>query len=214
MSCLLLAGTQALAQQPAANSVLGAWQRQSESDGQLYVMTFQPNGTGTLQSGSEVSYFKWHITDDILTMDGGGSVFVVQIAVAADTLTMTDNNTQVPAIWHRTHEMPQAVQKESPPATPQTQYPESNSSANQPKTNEKNIKGLIGYWKNAEGNIMQFKNDGTAIIGGSQYKYTVSGDIITLTGYDGSMQMPYKLNGHVLNLTLNEQAITLNRSLP
>lgn len=196
--CVLPAGAQNPAQQSAVNSLLGAWQRQSESDSQLYVMTFQPNGTGTLLSGSETSSFQWNVKDNTLTMDGGGQLFVVQIIITADTLTMKGENMPAPAIWYRQQT--------------QSQSPQGNTSANQPQTNEQNPTGLIGIWKNSE-RMMQFKSDGTAILGTEKYKYTANSSTITLTGYDGSIYISYKLSGDVLNLNFNGNILTLNRSL-
>lgn len=199
ISCVLPAGAQDPAQQSAANSLPGAWQRQSESDGQLYVMTFQPNGTGTLQSGDETSSFRWSVKDNTLTMDGDGRLFLVKIVITADTLTMTGENMPTPAVWHRQQT--------------QTQSPQGNTPAGQPQINEQNPTGLIGTWKNSE-HMMQFKADGTAILDAERYKYTANSSTITFTGYDGSIQLSYKLSGDILNLTFNGNVLTLNRSLP
>jgi hypothetical protein len=61
---------------------------------------------------------------------------------------------------------------------------------------------------------VQFNKDGTAIIGGIKYLFTVKDDTLTLTGSDGSIQIPYTLNGDVLSMTINRQRTTLRRSLP
>ena len=151
------------------------------SDGQQYVMAFNTDGTGTLQSGSEVSSFRWSVNDNTLTMDGGGTQHLCQIAVTKETLTMTNKTMQTPVIWYRL-----SVQ---------------------------NVTGLIGNWKNPESSV-RFNKDGIAILGGYKYNYFVNGNIITLTGYDGSILIPYALNGDVLNLTINGKSITFNRSLP
>ncbi len=182
--CLLLVSGSVLAQQDETNKLLGSWQRQSE--GQQYVITFKPDGSGTLESGGEISSFQWNFKNNTLTMSGDGAQYINQIVITAETLTMTGKNMPGPVVWYRLPKMTDA---------------------------QKQIR-LIGRWKKTIEGDVQFNKDGTAIIDGMKYLFTVKDDTLTLTGSDGSIQIPYTLNGDVLFLTINGQRTTLHRSLP
>jgi hypothetical protein len=97
--CLLLVSGSVLAQQDETNKLLGSWQRQSE--GQQFVMTFKPDGSGTLESSGGISSFQWNLKNNTLTMSGDGAQYIHQIVITAETLTMTGKNLPRPVVWYR-----------------------------------------------------------------------------------------------------------------
>jgi hypothetical protein len=97
--CLLLVSGSVLAQQDETNKLLGSWQRQSE--GQQFVITFKPDGSGTLGSAGRTSSFQWNLNNNTLTMSGDGAQYINQVVITAETLMMTGKNMPRPVVWYR-----------------------------------------------------------------------------------------------------------------
>ena len=72
---------------------------------------------------------------------------------------------------------------------------------------------VTGRWKSSTKGDWQLNKDGTAVIDGQKYLYSVKDNTITLTAADGSLKILYTLIGDTLGMTLNGQIITLRRSL-
>jgi len=184
--CLLLVGQSVFAQQDETTKLLGPWQRQS--GGQQHVITYKPDGSGTLASGDDISFFQWNLKNNTLTMSGWGTQYANQIVATAETLTMTGGSLSEPVVWYRLPKMTDA---------------------------QKQIRlRLIGRWKQSIEGYVQFDSDGSAIIAGGMYFYSVKDDTLTFTGSDGLIQIPYTLNGDVLYLTIKGHLTILHRSLP
>ena len=64
--------------------------------------------------------------------------------------------------------------------------------------------GLIGRWQNKEATL-EIKGNGSVVINGETFRYTVHGDVITLSGTDGSVEIPFQLDGDTLITTFNGQ---------
>jgi hypothetical protein len=101
--CLLLVSGSVLAQQDETNKLLGSWQRQSK--GQQFVITFKPDGSGTLGSAGRTSSFQWNLKNNTLTMSGDGAQYINQVVITAETLTITGKNMPAPAVWYRLPKM-------------------------------------------------------------------------------------------------------------
>lgn len=71
-------------------------------------------------------------------------------------------------------------------------------------------KGIVGTWKN-ERSTISFDANGMATIGGQKYRYKASDDVITVTGNDGTMEMPYRLEDDELTITVNNQKAVFQR---
>ncbi len=69
---------------------------------------------------------------------------------------------------------------------------------------------LVGRWQGEE-SVLQINADGTLLIDQTRYRYTVAGNEITLIGYDGSMQVPFKLEGDRLTVLFAGQVVTMQR---
>ena len=70
--------------------------------------------------------------------------------------------------------------------------------------------GLTGDWQGPQG-LVRFNPDGTAIIAGQTYRYTLQATTLTLIANDGQVPLPYQLNGNTLSLGAAGQAIQLTR---
>lgn len=72
------------------------------------------------------------------------------------------------------------------------------------ETSKPKEKGLVGTWKNKNATL-QIKANGTMLINNVKYLYKASKDVITLTGNDGSAEIPYTLDGDSLTITYQEK---------
>jgi hypothetical protein len=61
-------------------------------------------------------------------------------------------------------------------------------------------KGLVGTWKNQEATV-RINADGTMLINNVKYRYKASRDVITVTGNDGTVEIPYGLDDDTLTVT-------------
>jgi hypothetical protein len=75
------------------------------------------------------------------------------------------------------------------------------------KTEEK---GLVGTWKN-ERTTLRITADGMMTINNVRYRYKATDDTLTITGSDGSVDMPYRLDGDELTVTVNGQDVLYRR---
>lgn len=74
----------------------------------------------------------------------------------------------------------------------------------------KEEKGLVGTWKNDKATL-RIKTDGSMTINNVKYLYKAGKDVITLTGNDGSVEMPYSLDGDTLSVTFQGKEFVYKR---
>lgn len=67
---------------------------------------------------------------------------------------------------------------------------------------------LVGAWRGADGAAI-FHENGTATISGAAYRYTADATVITLTGGEGVVPVPYQLAGGVLTMMLRGKPVML-----
>ncbi len=70
--------------------------------------------------------------------------------------------------------------------------------------------GLVGRWQGPDG-IVEVNADRTLTIDGTLFRYAVAGNIITITGSDGAVPLPFELKGDVMRVAVNGQIQTLTR---
>lgn len=70
--------------------------------------------------------------------------------------------------------------------------------------------GLVGRWQGPE-SVIQINADGTLLIGQIPYRYTVQDSTLTLIGFDGTLPMPFLLQGDTLTVSINGQQAVLQR---
>ena len=78
----------------------------------------------------------------------------------------------------------------------------SNPGGNQKQLVKAQCDGLVGTWRGPESTI-ELSKDGTTVVNGIKYRYTVEANVIVLVGSDGTFRFPYKLQGDVLNVLVN-----------
>lgn len=78
------------------------------------------------------------------------------------------------------------------------------------KKEEKEEKGLVGTWKNDRSTV-SFDAKGMMRTNGQNYRYKATDDVITVTGNDGTIEMPYHLEDDTLTITVNNQKSVFQR---
>lgn len=78
------------------------------------------------------------------------------------------------------------------------------------KTEEKEEKGLVGTWKNDRSTV-SFDAKGMMRTNGQNYRYKATDDVITVTGNDGTIEMPYRLEDDTLTITVKNQKSVFQR---
>lgn len=69
---------------------------------------------------------------------------------------------------------------------------------------------MVGEWQGPQGPV-RFNADGTMIIAGQNYRYSIDGKTITLIAQDGQVPIPFELNGDVMTMGMGGQSIRLTR---
>lgn len=72
------------------------------------------------------------------------------------------------------------------------------------------VRGLTGVWRNAE-MVIRIAPDGTAVIGGAGYRYTIQGTTLTVTGNDGTFAIPFLVDGDNLTLSVGGRTSMFHR---
>jgi len=71
--------------------------------------------------------------------------------------------------------------------------------------------GLVGTWQGPNGSV-QIHPDGTLVAGGETYRYTAADGVLTLSGSEGILQLPYRLDGQTLIVLMQGQMVTFTRA--
>ena len=150
-------------------------------------LNLKPGGTGDFGGGP----IHWTFNQKVLSLTGAnGRTIMYNAALAGDSMTLSGGGLEAPLEFHR--------------------------AGGQPKTaaggeeREDKETGLVGSWQGNTG-IMRLNADGTASFNGSNFRYTAENGILTLTGSDGALPMPYTLSGDTLQVTIQGQQGTLRR---
>ncbi len=69
---------------------------------------------------------------------------------------------------------------------------------------------IVGDWQGPQG-VVRFGADGSVIIAGKPYKYTIEGSTLTLIAPDGQAALPFQLNGDTMVVSMNGQSIRFTR---
>ncbi len=70
--------------------------------------------------------------------------------------------------------------------------------------------GLVGHWK-SETEQLDVQANGTVLINGVSYAYTVHGNLLNVQGENSSASYPFQLDGDKLTVTLNGQPVLYTR---
>jgi len=163
----------------------GAWETPGPNG--TIRLVLNPDGTGTLGGGA----VRWQFNQGILSLAGpNGTTVMYNAALTENSLTVSGGNLAQPVVFSH-------VASEA-------------NSAGSKFVGKTGGDGLVGRWQGPAG-IVEIKADGMMVIPGVNYRYKVQGNTLTLTGNDGTLPVPFRLDGETLTLTLSGQSATLKR---
>lgn len=198
--CFFLLGASVALLAQTNPNLIGTWH--AKENGFTMILILNANGTGTLDGDP----IKFTVKGNTLAVTEDGDVNNYSFTLSGNTLKLSGGDLDQPMIFERQSAAPatglgarrnQVVAK-APEDTP-------TEPAAKPKSNS-----LVGRWQGSE-NVVTINDNGTMQIAGENYRYAVAGNIITITGHDGSLPIPFELKGDTLHVNVNGQAQTLQR---
>ena len=170
---------------PEVAGPAGTWRR--EGNGQVHNMSLRPDGSGAVDGIA----FEWKFNQNTLMLRAGNETLMYKASMAPDSMILSGGNLPQPVVWQRagksTGVNERGTTKKAAPAS-----------------------GLAGRWQGPDG-VVEFKPDNSMTINGTNYLYRVQGNLITVTGNDGSIQVPFRLDGDTLSVEVNGRPQTLKR---
>jgi hypothetical protein len=174
-----------LADNANTSTPAGEWERRAGQ--QVFHLNLKPDGTGTLNEMS----FKWTFEQGVLSFSDGNTTLMYNATISAESLKLSGGSPPTTTLFER-------VAKRAGSGASQTKQPRTNSG------------GLTGRWKSRD-YALQVNADGTVLINGEAFRYSVQGNVITLITDAGSAQIPFQLEGDTLVTTFNGQRTVYTR---
>lgn len=162
---------------------VGIWQSRGA---QPLRLELNADGTGALND----SAFKWTFDNGVLSFVAGTTTLRYEATVGANTLTITGSNPPKTTNFER-------VEGSGDGAAREPRQPRSGG-------------GLTGQWQSQQYSV-QINENGTLTINGEPFRYSVRGNIMTLSNNEGSAQIPFQLAGDTLTTTFNGQRTVYQR---
>ena len=137
---------------------------------------------------------RWSFSQSVLSLTGpNGKTIMYNASLGQTTMTLTGAGLETPQVFRRSG-------SESGGEMEQTEADAGSSPAG----------GLVGRWQGNNG-VIQLNPDGTAVYNGTNLRYTVEGNVLTLTGNDGALPIPFSIKGDTLYVTVQGQSGQLTR---
>lgn len=198
--CFFLLGASLTLLAQTNPNLIGTWH--AKENGFTMILILNANGTGTLDGDP----IKFTVKGNTLAVTEDGDVNNYSFTLSGNTLKLSGGDLDQPMVFERQGAAPStglgarrnqtaARAPEEAPAEP----------AAKPKSNS-----LIGRWQGSE-SVVTIRDNGTMQIGGETFRYAVAANIITITGSDGSLPIPFELKGDTLHVNVNGQPQTLKR---
>lgn len=170
--------------------LIGSWQTK---DSELVIrVTFNPDGTGVLDSAP----IKYTVRGDKLMVNEDGTVNNYTFKLSGDLLVVSGANLDSPLTFVR-----QSNAKG---------FGKRRDAAAEPKASASKEQGLTGRWQSSEATV-QINDDGTLILNGATYRYSVRGNNITLANNDGALTFPFQLTGDTLQVLVDGRLVIYKR---
>jgi hypothetical protein len=187
-------GLAPLSAQPASN-LAGTWH--AREAGFTRVLVLNADGTGTFDDEP----IRYSVKGTTLSVNDSGEISDYSFALNGNSLRLSGGDLDAPMVFERQGAAPATglgARREAAAAKAAGGGPAGGAA------------GLVGRWQGPQG-VTQINDNGTMMIGGEMFRYSVAGNIITITGSDGSVPLPFDLRGDTLAVTINGQTQTLTR---
>jgi len=177
--------TAADAPSTASSGPAGAWEMRTPSG--VMTMVLNEDGSGNFNGDAG----KWKFERGILMVSGGTTTYMFNASITPTTMTLTNATLPQPLVFTRAGAPAGKAAASASPAP-------------------KESTSVVGDWQGPKG-LVRFAADGSMVMQGEKYRYTIQGSTLTMTAPDGSIPFQYKLAGDTLTLSGATGAITLKR---
>jgi hypothetical protein len=180
-------------QQPTA--LAGSWEGSYAS--QQFSLALKADGTGTL-NGQPFSY---SVRGRNLVAEAGGEVYVYSFSLEGDRLTISGGVFGGSSVVFTRKGAPGGGGGGG------VRPRESGGGSRAPSAGGG---GLVGRWRSSEATV-QIRDDGTLVLNGETLRYRVRGNTITISGDEGSADLPFRLAGDTLTVEFQGREIVYKR---
>jgi len=173
--------------------LFGSWQ----TKGSVVAIRFtlNPDGTGTLDE----TPIKFTVRGNQLIVTEEGEVNNYSFKITGDEMLVSGGDLDAPLTFVRQGTGKGLGGRLNQPAT-------GKRTAETPQKET----GLVGRWQSSEATV-QIKEDGTLILNGASYRYSVKGNMITLASSEGAAQFPFQLSGDTLQVLVDGRTVVYKR---
>jgi hypothetical protein len=187
---LLLILTSMVSAQEAAD-LTGSWQ---SKDTPIPInVTLKPDGTGTFDDTA----IKYKVQGNTLSVNEEGTVNNYNFKLTGDSMVVSGGDLDAPITFVR--------QRGGRGLGGRLSQPVASSSTTTAKE-----KGLVGRWQSSEATV-QINNDGTLVLNGATYRYSVKGNTIIIGNNEGIVQLPFQLDGDTMRVVVDGRTVVYKR---
>ena len=198
LSLVVACSTVALARRQS-NALAGSWD--GSYAGQQLALVLKADGTGTLNGQP----FNYSVRGRNLVAEAGGEVYVYQFSLEGDRLTVSGGVFEGSSVAFARKG---AGGEEGPRGG--GGGARSSGSGGGGRAPGEGGGGLVGRWRSSEATV-EIRGDGTLVLNGETLRYRVRGNTITISGDEGSLDIPFRLAGDTLTVEVQGREIVYKR---
>jgi hypothetical protein len=188
---LLLISVSVVSAQETAD-LTGSWQ---SKDTPIPInVTLKADGTGTFDD----TPIKYKVQGNILSVNEEGTVNNYHFRLTGDSLVVSGGDLDAPMTFVRQRSGRGLGGRLSQPGT---------GAAPTAATKEK---GIVGRWQSSEATV-QINDDGTLVLNGETYRYSVKGNTIVIGNNEGIVQLPFQLDGDTMRVVVDGRTVVYKR---
>lgn len=183
--------------QRQSNALAGSWE--GAYAGQQLTLALKDDGTGTLNGQP----FKYAVRGRNLVAEAGGEVYTYSFSLEGDRLTISGGVFEGASVTF--------TRKGAAGEGPSGGGARSSGSGGGSRAGgSSGGGGLVGRWRSSEATV-EIRDDGTLVLNGDALRYRVRGNTITITGDEGSADLPFRLAGDTLTVEFQGREIVYKR---
>ncbi|HLL73747.1 MAG TPA: hypothetical protein VK421_00505 [Pyrinomonadaceae bacterium] len=192
----LCASTVMARQSPA---LAGSWE--GSYSGQQLALVLKADGTGTLNGQP----FNYAVRGRNLVAEAGGEVYVYSFSLEGERLTISGGVFAGASVTFTRKGA--AGGGDGPGGGGGGSVPSGSGGG---RVGGARGGGLVGRWRSSEATV-QIRDDGTLVLNGDVLRYRVRGNTMTISGDEGSADIPFRLAGDTLTVEFQGREIVYKR---